>query len=45
MTSATPAPSTKPNSAKPKRPRPQVMRLTEAAATRIQELTQRADSE
>ena len=27
------------------RPRPQVMRLTDAAATRIQELTQRADSE
>ena len=31
---------------KPKsRPRPQVMRLTDAAATRILELTQRADSE
>jgi iron-sulfur cluster assembly protein len=30
---------------KPKaRPRPQVMRLTEAAALRVQELTQRADS-
>jgi iron-sulfur cluster assembly protein len=27
------------------RPRPQVMRLTDAAATRIQELTQRADSD
>src|SRR5271168_60064 len=27
------------------RPRPQVMRLTEAAATRIQQLTARADSE
>src|ERR1700739_4048072 len=27
------------------RPRPQVMRLTEAAAQRIQELTRRADSE
>src|ERR1700750_2458631 len=31
--------------AKPKRPRPQVMRLTEAAAARITELTKRADSE
>jgi iron-sulfur cluster assembly protein len=30
---------------KPKRPRPQVMRLTDAAAQRINELTQRADSE
>ena len=31
---------------KPKpRPRPQVMRLTEAAASRIQQLTERADSE
>jgi iron-sulfur cluster assembly protein len=44
MTHMTPA---SPNSAsKPKaRPRPQVMKLTEAAATRIQELTARADSE
>jgi iron-sulfur cluster assembly protein len=44
MTDMTPA---SPNSAsKPKaRPRPQVMKLTEAAATRIQELTARADSE
>ncbi len=34
------------SSAKPKpRPRPQVMRLTEAAATRVQQLTQRADSQ
>ena len=33
-----------PTIAKP-RPRPQVMRLTEAAAARITELTQRADSE
>ncbi len=32
-------------SSKPKRPRPQVMRLTEAAAQRVIELTQRADSE
>ena len=32
--------------AKPKaRPRPQVMKLTDAAATRINELTKRADSE
>lgn len=32
--------------AKPKpRPRPQVMRLTEAAAARVQQLTQRADSQ
>jgi iron-sulfur cluster assembly protein len=44
MTDMTPA---SPNSAsKPKaRLRPQVMKLTEAAATRIQELTARADSE
>ena len=40
MTPATvPAPKAKP------RPRPQVMRLTEAAALRVQELTRRADSE
>ena len=38
MSPASPAP-------KPKRPRPQVMRLTEAAALRIAELTKRADSE
>jgi iron-sulfur cluster assembly protein len=30
---------------KPKRPRPQVMRLTDAAAKRISELSARADSE
>ena len=30
---------------KPRRPRPQVMRLTDAAAQRISELTNRADSE
>src|ERR1700750_2191917 len=30
---------------KPRRPRPQVMRLTDAAAQRITELTTRADSE
>src|SRR5262249_1836038 len=36
------APSSTP---KPRRPRPQVMRLTDAAAQRITELTQRADSE
>ena len=40
-TPATPAPAVK---AKP-RPRPQVMRLTDAAAVRIRELTNRADSE
>ena len=38
-------PSTTPAASKPKRPRPQVMRLTEAAAQRVQELTRRADSE
>jgi iron-sulfur cluster assembly protein len=41
MTQASPNPASK---AKP-RPRPQVMRLTDAAARRIQELTARADSE
>ena len=41
MTHAPRAPASK---AKP-RPRPQVMRLTEAAAQRILELTRRADSE
>src|ERR1700739_2026701 len=40
MTHAAPTPVTK-----PKRPRPQVMRLTVAAAQRVQELTKRADSE
>jgi len=48
MTNMTPA-STTPTSAPPAkakpRPRPQVMRLTEAAALRIAELTKRADSE
>lgn len=44
MTEMTPNPTTP--AAKPKpRPRPQVMRLTDAAATRIQQLTERADSE
>src|SRR6201996_1254069 len=43
MTQMTPASS--PPSAKPRRPRPQVMRLTEAAAARVQELTKRTDSE
>ena len=38
MTPTSPAP-------KARRPRPQVMKLTEAAATRIVELTKRADSE
>src|ERR1043165_9237873 len=40
MTQAIPA-----STPKPRRPRPQVMRLTDAAAQRITELTQRADSE
>jgi iron-sulfur cluster assembly protein len=40
MTQPTSAPVTK-----PKRPRPQVMRLTDAAAARITELAGRADSE
>jgi iron-sulfur cluster assembly protein len=39
MTPISPAPKAKP------RPRPQVMKLTEAAAQRIQELMRRADSE
>ncbi|MFL6807505.1 MAG: HesB/IscA family protein [Bradyrhizobium canariense] len=37
--------STPASTPKPRRPRPQVMRLTDAAAQRINELTQRADSE
>src|SRR5438445_12031433 len=37
--------STPASTPKPRRPRPQVMRLTDAAASRINELTQRADSE
>ena len=41
MTPSTPAPVTKP----PARPRPQVMRLTEAAASRVKELSARADSD
>ena len=40
MTQASPT-----SAAKPKRPRPQVMKLTDAAAQRVQELTRRADSE
>ena len=44
MTDMTPASTTPAAKAKP-RPRPQVMRLTEAAARRITELTSRADSE
>src|SRR3982074_835719 len=40
MTPAAPTPS-----AKPRRPRPQVMRLTEAAAEGVRDLTKRADSE
>ncbi|CAM5405725.1 Iron-sulfur cluster assembly protein OS=Afipia felis OX=1035 GN=iscA PE=3 SV=1 [Afipia felis] len=34
-----------PAAAKPARPRPQVMRLTDAAANRVRELASRADSE
>src|ERR1700726_1088692 len=44
MTDMTPASPT-PQATKPKRPRPQVVKLTEAAAQRVQELTKRADSE
>ena len=43
MTPTSPAPTSP--TPKAKRPRPQVMRLTEAAAERIQQLTKRADSE
>lgn len=43
MTGMTPnAPA---SAAKPARPRPQVMRLTDAAANRVRELASRADSE
>src|SRR5690348_935381 len=38
-------PSPSPAASKPRRPRPQVMKLTDAAAQRIAELTKRADSE
>ncbi|WP_315832503.1 iron-sulfur cluster assembly accessory protein [Bradyrhizobium prioriisuperbiae] len=41
MTSDPSVPASKPA----RRPRPQVMRLTEAAATRVRELSARADSE
>ena len=41
MSQASPPPASKPKA----RPRPQVMRLTEAAAERVLELTRRADSE
>ncbi|ACI93124.1 iron-sulfur cluster assembly accessory protein [Afipia carboxidovorans OM5] len=39
------SPDTPATGAKPIRPRPQVMRLTEAAASRVRELASRADSE
>jgi len=39
------SPDTPATGAKPARPRPQVMRLTEAAASRVRELASRADSE
>jgi iron-sulfur cluster assembly protein len=41
MTSSSPTPAAKPAV----RPRPQVMRLTEAAASRVRELSERADSD
>ena len=41
MTQTKPLPASRPKS----RPRPQVMKLTEAAAQRVLELTRRADSE
>src|ERR1700747_609092 len=41
MPQAAPPPASKPKA----RPRPQIMRLTEAAAQRVLELTKRADSE
>ncbi|WP_035722636.1 iron-sulfur cluster assembly accessory protein [Bradyrhizobium sp. ARR65] len=41
MTQASPNPASKPKA----RPRPQVMKLTDAAAQRVLELTRRADSE
>lgn len=41
MTPSTPSPAAKPAV----RPRPQVMRLTEAAASRVKELSSRADSD
>jgi len=44
MNPTSPAPTSPAPKAKP-RPRPQVMRLTEAAAERIVQLTKRADSE
>ncbi len=46
MTNMTPtSPMPTPATPKAKRPRPQVMKLTEAAAARVRELTRRADSE
>ena len=45
MNDMTPTSSTPKENVKAKRPRPQVMKLTEAAAPRIVELTKRADSE
>jgi len=38
-------PNTPTSAGKPARPRPQVMRLTEAAASRVRELASRADSQ
>ncbi len=45
MTQASSTPASKPKTAAPKRPRPQVMKLTDAAAQRILELSKRADSD
>jgi iron-sulfur cluster assembly protein len=45
MTPASPTPASKPKAAAKPRPRPQVMKLTDAAAERILELSKRADSD
>jgi iron-sulfur cluster assembly protein len=45
MTPASPTPASKPKVAAKPRPRPQVMKLTDAAAERILELSKRADSD
>src|SRR5882724_8742014 len=45
MTPVSPMPTSKPKAAAKPRPRPQVMKLTDAAAERILELSKRADSD
>ena len=45
MTPASPTPASKPKAPAKPRPRPQVMKLTDAAAERILELSKRADSD